>query len=79
MHVDIKEKDILIIGDGVTQVLYGTLFIAEGKYSINFTQSNRNFCLGLYYNMSNSLLFVNATKMYQFKTKYSEIKNIYCV
>ena len=30
--------------------------------------------LSLHYNGSNSFLFVNAVKMYQFKAKHSEIK-----
>ena len=30
--------------------------------------------LNLHYNVSNSFLFVNALKMYQFKAKDSEIK-----
>ena len=32
------------------------------------------FCLSLQCNGSNSFLFVNATKTYQFKAKHSEIK-----
>ena len=31
-------------------------------------------CLTIHYNGSNSLLFVNATKIYQFEAKDSEIK-----
>ena len=31
--------------------------------------------LSLHYNISNSFLFVNATKIYQFKAKDSEIKD----
>ena len=33
------------------------------------------FVLSLHYNGSNSFLFVNATKVYQFKAKNSEIKD----
>ena len=35
---------------------------------------NIKFCLSLQYNGSNSFLFVNATKTYQFKAKHWEIK-----
>ena len=35
----------------------------------------KRFVLNLHYNGSNSFLFVNATKVYQFKTKDSEIKD----
>ena len=37
MHIDTKEKDILILGQGLTQGFDGTTFTAEAKYSINFT------------------------------------------
>ena len=33
----------------------------------------KRICLSLYFNESNSFLFVNATKIYQFKAKNSEI------
>ena len=61
-HIDNREKDILILGKRPTQELDGTTWTAEGKYTINFTQSNRTFVLSLGYNGSNSFLFVNATK-----------------
>ena len=32
------------------------------------------FCLSLHYNGSNSFLYVNCVKIYQFKVKDSEIK-----
>ena len=37
-------------------------------------QSEKIFLLSLHYNGSNSVLFVNASKIYQFKPKVSEIK-----
>ena len=48
---------------------------AEAKYPINFTQSKKRFVLSLDYNGCNSFLFVNATKIYQFKAKDSQIKD----
>ena len=62
-------------GEGPTQGLDGTTLTAEAKNPINFTQSGKSFVLSLHYNGSNSFLFVNATKVYQFKAKNSEIKN----
>ena len=47
----------------------------EAKYPINITQSRKRFVLSLHYNGSNSFLFVNATKIYQFKARNSEIKD----
>ena len=40
---------------------------SEAEYSINFKISQRKFCLSFHYNGSNSLLFLNATNIYQFK------------
>ena len=42
MHIDNKGKDILILGEGPLGLDNNTL-TAEAKYSINFTQSNKNF------------------------------------
>ena len=74
-HVDNKNKDILILGEGPTQGLEDTTLKAEAKYPINFTKSGKRFVLSLHYIRSNSFLFVNATKIYQFKAKDSEIKD----
>ena len=70
VHADNKGKDILILGEGPTQRLYGTTLTAEEKYSINFTQSGIRFVLSLHYNF----LFVNATNVYQFKAKELDVK-----
>ena len=35
----------------------------------------KNICTSLHYNGSNSFLFVNATNVYQFKAKDSEMKD----
>ena len=74
VHIDNKGKDILILGIGQTQGLDDTTLSVKAQYSINFSRSNRKFCLSLHYNGSNSFLFDNATKIYQFKAKDSEIK-----
>ena len=74
VHIDNKDKDILILGEGPRQILDDTTLAAEAKYPINFTQSNKRIVLGLHYNGSDSFLFADATKIYQFKAKNSEIK-----
>ena len=38
VHIDNKNKDVLILGDGPTQELDDTTLTAEVKYPINFTQ-----------------------------------------
>ena len=75
VHVDNKEKDILILGEGPTHGLYDITVTAEAIYAINFTQLNKRFVLSLHYNGSNSFLFVNTTKIQKFKAKESEIKD----
>ena len=75
VHIDNKEKDILIIGQGPIQGLDDAKFTEEAIYPINFTQTNERFVLSLHYYGSNSFLFVNATKIYQFKAKNSKIKD----
>ena len=75
VHVDNKGKDILILGKGITQELMHK-WAAEVLYSINFTRPGIKFYLSLYYNGSSSFLFLDATKIYQFKVKVSENKKI---
>ena len=75
MHIDNKNKDILIIGEGTIQGLDDTALTAEAEYPINFTQPRKRFVLSLHYNGSNSFLFVNTTKIYKFEAKDSEIKD----
>ena len=72
IHIDNKEKDILVLGRGPTQGLESTL-TAEKMYSINFTITKKKFCLSLHYNGGNSYLFVNGIEIIKFKAKDSEI------
>ena len=69
VHVDYKKKSILILGKGSVQGLEHTL-TAEKMYSITFTVTRKK---SLHYNGANSYLFVNGTKIYNFKAKDSEI------
>ena len=68
-HIDNKKKDV---GRGPTHWLEDTL-TAEKMYPINFTVAKMKFCLTLHYNWENSYLLVNATEIYQFRAKDSEI------
>ena len=74
VHANNKNKDILILGKGQTKGLDNISLTAEAEYSINFSRSEREFCLSLHYNGSNSFLFITARKIHQFKAKDSEIK-----
>ena len=50
------------------------MLTAKVQYLIDFSRLNRKFCLNLHHNGRNNFLFVNATGIYQFKAKDSEIK-----
>ena len=75
VHVDNEGKDISILTEGPTQVLDDATLTVEGKYPFNFTLSGKRFVLRQHDNGNISILFVNATKIYQFKAKNSEIKD----
>ena len=79
MRIANNKKDILILGIGPTQGLDDSTLTAEAQYSINFSKSNRKFCLSLHYNGSSSFLFINAKKIYQSKEKYSKIRKTFLV
>ena len=72
-----KTKDILFLGFGSTQRSDNTNWTAEAQYSINFSKSNRKCCLNLHFIKSNSFLFVNAAKIYQFKARDCKRKKIF--
>ena len=67
-----KIKNIVILGEGPAQGLDDTALTAGAIYPVNFTEPKKSFVLSLHYN---SFLFVNATKIYQLKAKYSEIRD----
>ena len=74
VHINNKKKDISILGKGPTQGLDDITLTTVAQYLINFSRLNRKFRLSLHYNRSRSFLYVNLTKIYQFKAKDSEIK-----
>ena len=42
VHIDNKNKNIFILGEGPTQELDDTTLTTEAKYPINLTQSRKN-------------------------------------
>ena len=72
MNIANKNKDVSILGQGPIQGLDEAILNAEAIYPVNFTQPKEIVSC---YNASNSFIFVNATKIYQFKEKNSKIKN----
>ena len=71
-HIDVKKKDILVLGKGPIQGLENKL-TAEKMYSMNLTVTKKKFCISLHYNGANSHLIVNDTEIYKFKAKDSEV------
>ena len=43
MHIDNKKKDILVLGESLTQGLDDTTILTETKDSINFTRPRQTF------------------------------------
>ena len=64
VHIDNKKKDILILGERPTQGLDDTTLKAEAKFSVNFSRSNRKFCLSLHYNRSDSFFYLLMLQKY---------------
>ena len=73
VHANNKKKNILILGEGITQGVDDTTLIAKMMYSINFTVSRKKLCFILHYNGVNSHLFVNGTEIIKVKAKDCEI------
>ena len=70
-----RKKDILTHVEGLAQEIDDATLTAEAKYSINFTQSNKNFCLSLHYNGSNSFFLLMLQKYINLKEKLKKLKN----
>ena len=66
VRIDNKKVDISVFGKGPTQGLENDNN-DRSSYSINFSRSQRKFCVSLYYNKNHNFLFVNAKKIYQLK------------
>ena len=63
MHVDNKKKDIIVIGEVLTQGLDDIAITAESKCAINFTKSGKKLCQVCIIMNTTAFLFVNAVKI----------------
>ena len=63
-HANNKTKNILILGEGITQALEDATLYAEEMYSTNFTATRKKFCLSLHYNRDNSYCLLMAQKLF---------------
>ena len=71
VHSDNRKKNIFVLGKDPADELYNTTLTARAEYSINFSEQQDIFCLSLHNNGSNSCLFVNEVKIFQFKARSS--------
>ena len=76
-HFDNKKEVILVIDKSPTQGIDDTAITTDVEFSINFSRSQRKFCLSLYLMEAKVFLFVNAPEIYKFKVKNSEITIVF--
>ena len=69
MHVDGRNKNILVFGEGLTQGLSNVTITVEARYPMDFKESEKRFVSSPHYNESNSFLFVNTVKYIILKQK----------
>ena len=67
VHIDNKEKDVLILDKSPIQGLDDTTLTAETKHSVNFSRSHRKCCLSFHYDGCYSFLsmlqkYINVIK-----------------
>ena len=80
VHVNNSTKNILVLGQSITQGLDDTPLTAERMYQVNFSATKKKFCLSFRYNGANSYLFVNVIEIIKFKAKNSEnVENRLCL
>ena len=66
VHIDNKEKDILILCIVPTKGIDDTTWTVKVQYSINFSRSNRKVCIIM---GATVFVFVTSTRICQFKQK----------
>ena len=68
-----RKKDFLALGEGPTDGINNSTGAAK-KFSVNFSEANKNFCLSVYYSGDESYLHVNKTESslrYRYKIWYN--------
>ena len=64
VHIDNKNKDILILGEGQTQISDDTTLTAEAKYPTNFMQSGKRFAFQVYTIMKATVSYLSMLQKY---------------
>ena len=71
VDIDNKKKDVLNLGIGPTQKLNDTTLSTEAQHQINFSRSNRKFCLSL---IMEAIVFYSLTLQKYINSKQKTVK-----
>ena len=66
-HDNNLKNKFLILSEGDTFGINGSISSPEKKFGINISKANTRFCLSLHYNVGNSYLLVNGKELFKFK------------
>ena len=58
-HTDNRKNDVLVLGEGTSNEINGSISASEQIFSINFSIAKTKFCTNQHYNCGNNYLFVN--------------------
>ena len=66
-HAKNRKNKFLLLGEGPTFGIHGSLGLPKKKFSINISKTNSKFRLSLHSNADNNYLFVNEKEIFRFK------------
>ena len=66
-HTDNRKNIFLVLDQGATDNIDGSIGVAEKNFSINFRKGKKKKCLIVHYNGDNSYLLVNRKKSISLK------------
>ena len=69
VHIDMKKKYVLILGESPTQGLDRTTLTAAKTYAINFTESRKKCSLSMHYNEQIVIYFLMMQVFINLKQK----------
>ena len=70
---DIRKNNFLVLGEGSTHDINGSVGAAEQKFDINFSKAKTKFCMSWNFNGDYSYIFVDRKEICKFK---AGIKNL---
>ena len=73
-HTDNCHNDFLLLGEGPTDDINGSVDAAEQTFSINFSKAKIKLYLSLHYNGDNNYLLVNTKKTCRYKADNKNVR-----